>query len=849
MLHVKGKTLLMFALSAVAIASIGFYFYISLQSLSNRVEKSINPQKRSNHLKKIALDLNKLNNLYLIDSIKFSSRKVDSIIASIEVNLDSIEQELKNSDILSEYSQLDTIPRLLREIQSEYLVLEDIKQKSQERFVNDLENVLKEELSRLNLSARDSVTIIKQITSEIYENPVVSNGGRIIDQEKIDKDDKGNFFRRLFGRTGKDESAAEKTTYPKELQRRKRNRDTIVSTSVDTLLTPGQPEEAPEMKIISIFEKIQQRRSDILENIENREKQIFQKNAEINNYIEGILNEILFEELSEFNRYIDDFSSDSRKYIYETGIIILIFLILGLVATFVIFRDVNKSIFYHKKLEQSERRALREAEEKQRFLSTMSHELRTPLTSIIGYADMLDQKDENVQALQSASNYLYQMTNEILDMAKIKAGIIEIKEENFDLLVVMEKIRSNFEPLIINRGIQPIFILPSEPVYIISDEYRIQQIIYNLAHNALKYTEEGFIRVELETREHEKDKEKLDVRISIEDSGIGISEEEQKTIFKDYQQAGTHKNKIKGTGLGLGIVKRVVKEMGGKLKLESKEQEGSKFTVGFTFAKGERKEEEHEGEFRMPANGLQGVRILAVDDDPLITRLYEKLVVPYGADFKAINDPKAALVHLRTESYDLVIFDMKMPGLSGYALKKELEKEGIVLRNTIIATANVMLTPEDASRMESFDRILFKPLRKTNVLKTISDLLGLENVSEKGDEEGKGIYDLTDLKAYTGDDEEALQEIVELMIGENKKELVVFKQALDDRDYDALANVVHKMASRFAQVRISPPMPVKALELQLRDENKQAYGQARALYVFWKAANQKMEREFLENGS
>ncbi|RAV28658.1 ATP-binding response regulator [Sinomicrobium soli] len=844
MLHVKSKTLLMFALSVVAIASVGFYFYTSLESLNTRVENSINPQKKSNYLKKIALDLNRLNNLYLVDSVELSREKVDSIIASVEVNLDSVKEVSGKSREQGDYSRLDTIPQLLREIKREYLTLEDIRQKSQERFLNDFEDVLKEELSTLNLSARDSITIIKQITSEIYENPV-DHSGRLLVKDQLSGADKRNFFQRLFGRGGKDTTARENGDLPEPFlaEEVEADRDTVVSTAVDTLHMRQEAGEAPEMKIISIFEKVQKRRIRILDNLKQREKQIFRKNAEINNFIEGTLNEILFEELREFNLYIDNFSTASRRYIYETGAIILVFLVIGLIATYIIFRDINTSIFYQKKLELSEKRALREAEEKQKFLSTMSHELRTPLTSIIGYADMLDQDDENVQALQSACGYLYQMTNEILDMAKIKAGIIEIRNENFDLLEVLGRVRNNFEPLIINRGIQPLFLFPSAPVYVISDEYRIQQIVYNLVHNAIKYTEEGYIKLALEVHEDPEDTTALQVDIVIEDSGIGMSEEEQKTVFQDYQQAGTHKNKIKGTGLGLGIVRRVVREMGGTLTVESREGEGSRFVTGFVFKKGAAKTTAGEGTFVMAPDSLKGIRVFAVDDDPLITRLYEKLLVPYGAGFTAENNPEQALKRLETETFDLVIFDMKMPGMSGYELKQELENRGIRLARTIIATANVMLTDEDRRNMGSFDRTLFKPLRKTNVLKVVSELLDLEHRSTalpERPEKKERKYDLGDLKEYTGDDEEALRDMLGFLVSENNKELEIYREALDEEDYEALAHTIHKLASRFAQVRVTPPFATKALELNLRDRKKAALRQAGDLYRFWKQCNEEL---------
>jgi len=507
------------------------------------------------------VDLNKLNNFYLVDSDRFNSIKSDSLIANIEKNVDSVKNNISQERILKDRN-LDTIPKLLRQIRDDYFELQNKKEQTQEVFIDELRGLVDDELSKIEAKPSDSITIIKQINSEIYEKTELSQQG----------EDERGFFQRLFGSSRPvNDTAISRTS----------SRDTLVRQSIDTVFSRNKEEKAT-LDILPAIKEYQRNRTQFLNSLKRQEQKIFRKNIEVNTYVENTLNEILFEEYEHYENSIKNLKTDSMTYFYELGAIIFILILITIVTIFIIFKDINQSIFYQNKLKADEEKAKRDAIEKQKFLSTMSHELRTPLTSIIGYSDMLDDADENVKSIKVASNYLYQMTNEILDMAKIQAGIIDIETTPNNLSKVFDDIKRSFKELIKNQQLDPIFNLPKEDLLVKADAHRLQQILYNLMHNALKYTEDGFIK--LEVRSEEKN-DKLVVHIEIEDSGIGMTEQELKTVFQDYQQAGTHKNKMKGTGLGLGIVQKLVKEMGGKLDVESEHRKGTSFKLNFEFEK------------------------------------------------------------------------------------------------------------------------------------------------------------------------------------------------------------------------------------------------------------------------
>lgn len=838
MFKLKGKTLFLLAVIVVGFAGVGFFFYNSVTSLNEQVEQGMLPQKRTKYLKEIALNVNKLNNLYLVDSIRFSAQKADTIISIIERNLDSIKLDYYHTNTISN-KNLDTIPKLLKIIQLEYLQLEKERLAGQRSFINDLEGMLQDELAELNLSSRDSVTIIKQITSEIYSQDL-----EIINDisNTSETEERKSFFQRLFGGSSRKDEPKSNPEKPHAVVPEKQ-RDTLISTKVDTLLNVSNT-APPETKIISIFENIQRKRINFVDNLKVRESEIFQKNIQINSYIETVINDIIFDEINSFNTYVDNFSNSSKQYVYKSTIIILIFMIIGIISTYVILKDINKSIFFQKQIEENEKRALREADEKQRFLYTMSHELRTPLTSIIGYSEVLDQNDENVQAIKTASDYLYQMTNEILDMAKIKAGIIEIDNAPFNLNEVLNRIKTNFKPLIKQKGLQSIFEFEDTPIFLISDQHRLQQIIYNLMHNAVKFTDTGFIKMGYTA---EQLKEDIVLNVYIEDSGCGMSAEEQVAIFKDYHQAGTHKNKIKGTGLGMGIVKTLVDKMGGSIYVKSELNKGTRFDLQFKFKKTDETQiNELPQEIILPDNALEGKKIYVLDDDELITRLYQKILNSFEAEVITENNSLDAKNHLlENHNYDMVIFDLKMPQLNGNELLEHLIAQNVKPRNCVISTANVLISEQDKADLKIFDYQIYKPIKRQDLVRLLVDAFNIEfgkatsenSNKNNNDLQTKFSHSLEHLKAFIGNDKDELFETLQLMLTENQKELQLLEQQIINNNHLECANIIHKIASRFAQLNIESPVSPKETESALRQVNPDSLYKAQQLCEFWDACN------------
>nr|WP_284040516.1 ATP-binding protein [Sphingobacterium sp. lm-10] len=537
----------------------------------------------------------------------------------------------------------------------------------------------------------------------------------------------------------------------------------------------------------------------------------------------------------------------SKNFQHTIIIVIVSFAVLSFLLVFLVGRDINKNKEYQQQILKNEEKAKREVIAKQQFLTTMSHELRTPLTSIIGYAELLDSSDTKARSIKSSSLHLLNVANEILDSAKIESGIIEISDNVFDLTELLQQIRDNTANMIADAQLEAQYILPEEPFYVSSDGYRIQQIIYNLIHNAIKFSYKGFVKLTAGVVETDGIYE---VNIDVADSGIGIQEANIDMIFEEYQQIGTYKNKSKGIGLGLGLVKKVVQQLQGTISVTSKVGEGSTFHLFLPLKKSDPpvSNDELSG---LSKSLLKEKEIFCVDDDPLITKLYEMILSEYGAHITTMNDPLEAFEHLskKRDVYDLVITDVKMPGMTGHELLAALKSDGVRPKKVIASTANVLLNDEEKSELEAYDAYISKPILKIKLLKTITEILDVawettdaqESTNVSRSTSSQPMFYLDDLEAFTMGDDGMLEEVLQELQQGNSAMLADGMQYLHEKNTVALGELIHKLSSRFAQIKVKEIRPVKVLEKALLNQEDKLT-EAEELLTYWSEVNHRLAK-------
>ncbi|MBC7922249.1 MAG: response regulator [Ferruginibacter sp.] len=328
-----------------------------------------------------------------------------------------------------------------------------------------------------------------------------------------------------------------------------------------------------------------------------------------------------------------------------------------------------------KRLELEWRQAKEEAESLNRsksdFLSTISHEIRTPINAIVGLTDVLLNEDlkpsvtETIQLIKFSSDNLLVLLNDILNLSKIEAGMVTFERVEFDLRQRMDAFGKTIGLTTQGKGVQFRYDIHEEiPNVLIGDPYRLNQILLNLASNAVKFTRMGYIHLRIALLGRDGDQVRLS--FSVEDTGIGILEEKLTQIFERFAQASsTTTRQYGGTGLGLAITKKLVELQHGKIGATSTVGQGSTFTVELPFQVSPKTALAPPGTPRTTEKDLSGVRLLMVEDNVLNQLVAKRLLNRWKADLDIAGDGQEALDLLQKHHYDLVLMDLHLPGMSG----------------------------------------------------------------------------------------------------------------------------------------------------------------------------------------
>jgi len=369
---------------------------------------------------------------------------------------------------------------------------------------------------------------------------------------------------------------------------------------------------------------------------------------------------------------------------------------------------------------------------KSEFLSNMSHEIRTPLNAIVGFSQALEEENlpdeakDEVKDIIMASQSLLEIVNGILDISKIEANKLEIVNAEYDFnkvleeLVALTRARMGDKPLQFKTSFDPTI-----PTVLYGDHTRIKQIILNLLTNAVKYTKEGYINFKVDSVIKE---DVCRLIISVEDSGIGIKEENINKLFSKFERFDLEKNiTIEGTGLGLAITKKLVDLMNGKIVVQSTYGEGSRFTVAIdqkivktpTITIKDQNEQKE-----VKAFDVSGKRILVVDDNKLNLKVAARLLKEYNVEIETIDSGFECIEKIKAgQTYDLILMDDMMPKMTGtetIAKLKQIEGYNIP---TIALTANAISGMKEKYMKAGFDGYLSKPIDKLELNRIINDFL------------------------------------------------------------------------------------------------------------------------------
>ncbi|MBU2484082.1 MAG: response regulator, partial [Alphaproteobacteria bacterium] len=369
---------------------------------------------------------------------------------------------------------------------------------------------------------------------------------------------------------------------------------------------------------------------------------------------------------------------------------------------------------------------------KSEFLATMSHEIRTPMNGVLGMAELLTRTELDTRqrtftdVILKSGNALLEIINDILDFSKIDAGQLTLSPKPFNLVDTTEDVATLMSSRVVEKDIELVVrIAPGMPDKLIGDPGRIRQILTNLVGNAVKFTDQGHVMVEINWRQVEPVNavDRLAITIAVRDTGIGIPADKQATIFEKFSQVdGSSTRKHEGTGLGLAIATRLVDMMGGKIELESEVGVGSSFS--FTI------EMDVDAQSSMAteatSNLLPGRRVLVVDDNAINRMILTEQIRGWGFDCVAVESGEIGLDllrHARAQldiGIDLVVLDFQMPGMSGAEVAQAIRSDPQIADTPILVLSSV----DQADQLEALNHLdifaqLTKPVRTAQLRTTV----------------------------------------------------------------------------------------------------------------------------------
>jgi len=787
-----------FFLATAILISVAGLTYFTLNKLESSVRQLAQPNQKLDLLNNLQSEIFRITRIGG-DSLKADVRVNDSTISLLQGKLDQLDS--LTADTLEKQS-VQTIRDNLAVLISGYVDLYEVKRNLATR------NFSQEALSRVELGIRRrSQSMEYRPLQELNPKNYLYNE---LQQQTTSRQDLRT------GMITRDEDQL--ITYLRRLQEQNSSASpTTEALSPDSVL----------YSLRGVIGRIYREESSQRQKLANLEIDLLQKQNDIGTTIQTLIGDLQSKAILASNTQ----SAQASGLVFEVTFFLIIVVVIAVLGSLFLGYSVLKEIrinwSYQKDLEQSRKKSDELARSKQEFLANMSHEIRNPLHVIQGYRAILEKSElesdqkSHLKMIGFASDTLIEIVDDILDFSKLEAGKLKLEKQPFDPIQLFGTIQNFFELTAKEKKLEFNWTLDlPEENWLVGDELRIKQVMNNLLSNAFKFTQVGKVEVGVTWT-------KGQLEIEIKDTGIGMTPDELKKVFQEFDQADTSiSRKFGGTGLGLSIVQRLVTLMQGELRVESVSGSGTTMFLSIPMGLSPVLDipEATEGTTFID---LKGLNILLVDDDRIGLRYLETILIYYGANVISFPGGSSFRDEFEPIPLDLAMLDIQMPEFSGFDVARAIKNFDEYKDLPLLAmTANVFVGEKERLLSEGFDQLILKPFQENRLVSVLgtffpSRLEVRVDEQTKAEPDSHELFDLSDLEKFCMGDQELLTDIVRDLIRDTETDLQRITRARLNNRWPEILEICHQLGSRLGQIRSHTGPIARRIENSLKLNNHQ----------------------------